>query len=228
MSYDPDQPTYGRTEDSSGPPAYGQQPYGHLQQPPTGHVPPPYGPEYVPPQQPPPYQPPLYQQQQYGMAPTPNYAQPQPPKRSLRWLWITLGIIAGIIVLSCIGCAVASAFGISFLAKTVGQPAVVASSYYQAIKQQDYAKAFTYLDTSAISLPNGQQATETAFTAAGQALDQVQGAVTSYTPSNVQTNNGIATITMTVMRQHSSSSYQVHLELKQQGNDWKITKLDSI
>ncbi len=207
MSYDPDQPTYGQP-----------------QQPPTGHVPPPYGPEYVPPQQPP-YQQPPYQQQQYGMPP---YAPPQPPKKSLRWLWITLGIIGGIIVLSCIGCAVASAFGISFLAKTVGQPAIVASSYYQAIKQQDYAKAFTYLDTSAISLPNGQQATQAAFTTAGQVLDQAQGVVTSYTPSNIQTNNGVATITMTVTRQHSSSSYQVHLELKQEGNDWKITSIDNI
>jgi hypothetical protein len=52
--------------------------------------------------------------------------------------------------------------------------------------------------------------------------------VTSYTPSNIQTNNGIATITMTVTRQHSSSSYQVHLELKQEGNDWKITSIDNI
>jgi hypothetical protein len=228
MSYDPDQPTYGPPEDASGPRSYGQQPYGQPQQPPTGYIPPPYGPEYVPPQQQPPYQQPPYQQQQYGMPPIPNYAPPQPPKKSLRWLWITLGIIGGIIVLSCIGCAVASAFGISFLAKTVGQPAIVASSYYQAIKQQDYAKAFTYLDTSAISLPNGQQATQVAFTTAGQVLDQAQGVVTNYTPSNIQTNNGIATITMTVTRQHSSSSYQVHLELKQQGNDWKITSIDNI
>src|SRR5437016_4241896 len=136
MSYDPDQPTYGRPQDPSGPPSYGQQP-------PMGHVPPPYGPEYVPPQQQPPYQQPPYvppqqqppyQQPQYGMPPMQNYTPPQPPKKSLRWLWITLGIIGGIIILSCAGCAIASVFGISFIAKTVGQPTIVASSYYQAIK----------------------------------------------------------------------------------------------
>lgn len=222
MSYDPNQPTYGGPQDPSELPPYGQQP-------PMGHVPPPYGPEYVPPQQQPPYQQPPQQQPQYGMPPMPNYAQPQQlPKRSLRWLWITLGIIGGIIILSCAGCVVASVFGIGFLAKTVGQPAVVVTNYYQAIKQQDYAKAFTYLDTGAIALPNGQQATETAFTTAAQTLDQAQGTVTSYAPSNIQVNNGIATITMTVTRQHSPSSYQVHLELKQEGNDWKITRIDNI
>src|SRR5689334_21190863 len=98
MDYDPNQPTSGRPQDPSGPPSYGQQPSGQPQRPPTGHVPPPYGSEYVPPQQPP------YQQPQYGIPPFPNYAQPQPPKRSLRWLWITLAIVGGILVLACAGC----------------------------------------------------------------------------------------------------------------------------
>lgn len=216
VNYDPNQPTYG-PQDPSGPPPYGQQPYGQRQpqQPPSQYVPPPY-------RQPP------YSQPQYGVPPVPNYPQPQQPKRSLRWLWITLGIIGGIIVLSCAGCAIASVLGFNFLAKIIVQPAAVASDYYQAIKQQDYAKAFTYLDTAAISLPNGQQATEVAFATTGQALDQAKGVVTSYTPSNIQVNNGIATITMTVMRQKVPSSYQVHLELKQEGNDWKITRIDNI
>src|SRR2546423_9571180 len=105
-----------------------------------------------------------------------------------------LGIIGGIIILSCAGCAIASLFGISFIAKTVGQPTIVASSYYQAIKQQDYAKAYTYLDTSAISLPNVPQATETAFTTAPQPFDKVQGVVPRATPPTAKSTIAIPPI----------------------------------
>src|SRR5438309_6178190 len=135
MSYDPDQPFGQPPTQYTPPPGYGQQPYG---QPPPGYGQQPYG------------QPsPGYGQEQYRGAPPmpgPGYAPQQAPRKSsLRWLWITLAIIGGIIVLGCAGCAIASAAGIGFFAKTVLGPTTTANAYYQAIKNQDYAKAYTYI-----------------------------------------------------------------------------------
>lgn len=57
-----------------------------------------------------PQQPPLYESQPpdgqlpYGVSPIPSYWPPQPPKKpSRRWLWITLALIGGLVVLTCIG-----------------------------------------------------------------------------------------------------------------------------
>ena len=91
----------------------------------------------------------------------------------MRWLWITLAIIGGIIVLGCAGCAIASAAGIGFFAKTVLGPTTTANAYYQAIKNQDYAKAYTYIDTSKAS-GQLQQETGQAFSALGQLDDKAQ------------------------------------------------------
>ncbi len=227
MSYDPNQP-FGqgqppRPDQPFGqpptqytpPPGYGQQPYG---QPPPGYGQQPYG-----------QLPPGYGQEQYRGAPPmpgPGYAPQQTPRKSsLRWLWITLAIIGGIIVLGCAGCAIASAAGIGFFAKTVLGPTTTANAYYQAIKNQDYAKAYTYIDTSKAS-GQLQQETGQAFSALGQLDDRTQGPVTSFSQQGVSVNNDTATVTMSVTR--NGSPYTVHLQMKQEGNDWKIVGFDNI
>ena len=180
------------------------------------------------PQQPPfgqPFQQPQYgqpQQPQYGQPPI--YAQPQPQKRSLRWLWITLGVVGGILVLGCAACGIAGALGVNFVSQAVG-PAVVASQYYNAVSQQDYNKAYGYLDTNSISV-QGQTLTQQAYAQAAQLVDTAQGKVTksSSTGFNVTTNT--ATVTMNVTR--SSGAYEVHLLLKKIGNDWKIVSVDRL
>jgi len=213
MGYDPNAP-YG--PGGQGQP---QQPYD---QPPTQYNPPQYG----PPQQPYSQPPPGYRQEQYaGAPPGPGYAQP-PKKSSLRWLWITLAIIGGILVLGCAGCAIASVAGIGFFAKTVIGPSTTANAYYQAIKNQDYAKAYTYIDTSRISSGQLQQGTEQAFAALGQLDDRTRGPVTSFSQTGVNVNNNTATVTMSVTR--NGTSYTVQLQLMQEGNDWKITGFDNI
>jgi len=158
--------------------------------------------------------------------PGPGYAPQQAPRKSsLRWLWITLAIIGGIVVLGCGGCAIASAAGIGFFAKTVIGPTTTANAYYQAIKDQDYAKAYTYIDTSKAS-GQLQQETEQAFSALGQLDDKAQGRVTSFSQQNVSVNNDTSTVTMSVTR--NGSPYTVHLQMKQEGNDWKIVGFDNI
>lgn len=143
----------------------------------------------------------------------------------MRWLWITLGIIGGVIVLGCIGCGVTFALGVGFFAKTVLGPTTAANSYYQAIENKDYVKAYSYLDTSSISV-QGQKLSEVAFVALAQSTDRLKGPVTSFSQTNITTGNNTATVTMSVTR--NGLSYTVQLELQQTGNTWKITAFDNL
>ncbi len=207
-----------------------QPPPGQPQQPPYGQPPPgpstQYNPQqYGPPQ--PPYGPPPY-----GAPPVPGYppgyAVPQQQQKgSLRWLWITLGIVGGIVVLSCAGCAIAGAFGFNILSQTVA-PAVTAQSYYQAIQNQDYTKAYSYLDSGSIAAGNQQAATQDAYAKVAQVEDTTLGKVTKASVSsiNVDSANTNARITMTVTR--NGQPYDVHLQVKKVNGDWKITSFDKI
>jgi hypothetical protein len=212
MSYDPNQPN-----EQNQP----QQPY----EPPTQYTPPPeYNQPYA--------QPPAYGQPPYsGVPPVPTYVPAQ--RSSLRWLWITLAVVGGILVLGCGGCIIASIAGVGFFGQTVTTalaPSATANSYYNAIKKQDYATAFTYLDTSGASV-EGQQITQDAFVLLAQTVDKTKGTVSSFSQSgfnlNTSTSNGTtATVTMNVTR--NGSTYTVHLQLRQENNVWKITGVDNI
>src|SRR6516164_8975999 len=91
-----------------------------------------------------------YPQYQYGAPPSPPAYAP-PPKKSHRGLWITLGISFVVILLIFIGGIVAIvAYVNNSPAKTVTQ------QYYDAVKSQNYAQAYTYLDIQTLTL-NGQQ-----------------------------------------------------------------------
>ncbi len=201
MYNDPNQPQ---------PPPYGQQPTQYSQPPygqPDQHYGPPYG------------------QPQYGVPPVPNYAQPQQQKkRSLRWLWITLAIIVGLVLLVCGGCVIAG----GFLAKTVAAPITTVDQYYGAIKAQNYTKAYSYLDSNATLTVQGQSVPVTSvdtFTAAARAVDTSLGPVSSYNIVNTSVNNSTATITVHVTGR--GQSYDVHLELRDVGNgNWKIVSGD--
>lgn len=196
MSYDPNQP-YGQPQQpSQSPPPYGQPPYQQANQP--GQPPTYYSPDQAMYGQPP--QPPYATQPTYGVFPTPEYAvPPQPKKGSVRWLWITLGIIGGLILLSCAACGVTAALGIGFFAKTVGGPIVTVTDYYQAIEHQNYAKAYMYLDPASIQI-QGRTLTQQEFTTAASALDLAQGKLSSYNITNTSVNNTTATVTVTIVR----------------------------
>ncbi|GAC1424301.1 MAG: hypothetical protein PVS3B3_10950 [Ktedonobacteraceae bacterium] len=190
-------------------PPYEQPTAQYTQHPPYGQL------QYGQPQ-------PQYGQPQYGQPPI--YAQPQPQKRSLRWLWITLGVIGGIVVLGCAACGIAGVFGVNFVAQAVG-PAVVSGQYYAAMSQQDYTKAYSYLDTSSISV-QGQAVTQQAYAQAAQIVDTTQGKVTKSSSTGFNVTNDTATVTMSITR--ARAAYDVHLQLKKIGNDWKIVSMDRL
>ncbi len=213
MYNDPNQPQ--QTEPSQQSPPY---PYGEPQ-------PPYYQPQWGG-QQPPPQ----YAQTQYGAPygapPVPDYMQPQQPRQSRRWLWITLGIIGGLVVLSCIACGTLFALGIGFFAKTVGASTSVVDQYYNAIENQRYDTAYSYLDPNLIA-PNGQSLTQQEYTTAAQAQDTNKGIVSSFSIRNISLNNNITSLIVSVKR-IDAPAYDVHLQLRQEGSNWKITSFDGI
>jgi hypothetical protein len=227
MSYDPNQPQ---------PPDSGQQP----QQPPYGQPQPPYG-QPGQPQQPPyeqqqwgqqppqDYAPTQYVAPAYGAQPAPGYMPPQQPRRSRRGLWIALGIIGGLIVLSCAFCGILFALGAGPLVNIVGSiagPTYTVNQYYNAVEKQDYTTAYSYIGTNLIA-QNNQTLTQELYTTAAQALDTVKGKVTNFNVKNVNTNTTTTSVTVTVTRANAPS-YDVLLQLQQVNGSWKITSYNNI
>ncbi len=219
----PQQPPYGQPQPPYEQPQWGQQPppyYGQPQQPPYGQ--PQWG------QQPPPdYAPTQYVAPAYGAQPAaPGYMPPQQLKRSRRGLWIVLGIIGGLIVLSCAVCGILFVAGVGFFAKTVAAPALVANQYYSAVSQQHYTTAYSYLNTNLIA-QNNQPLTQELYTTAAQTLDTAKGTVSNYSVGNISVNNNTASVTVSVTR-GSTPAYDVQLQLQQVNGTWKITRFDNI
>jgi hypothetical protein len=210
MSYNPNQPR----------PTYGQLPYGQPQQP-YGQPQSPYEQSQQPYGQPLPYP-----QSQYSVPPSPPSYAP-PPKKSRRGLWITLGIIFGVILLIFVGGIVAIvAYVNNSPAKTVTQ------QYYTAVENQNYAQAYSYLDIQTLTL-NGQQqqATQALYTQVAQIVDQQNGKVTNYNITGVNLNSSTSagnTATVTVDVTRNGKTQEVHVQLRQVGNDWKIVSIDHL
>jgi hypothetical protein len=216
MSYDPNQP-YGQQGqpqppyEQSGQPQWGQpeQSYGQTEYNPAQSG-------YSPTQ-------PVYNQTQYS-GPPPGYMPPpqQQPKKSRRWLWITLGIIGGLVVLGCAICGITAAMGVGFFAKVAG-PTVAATEYYQAMKTQDYNKAYSYWDTSGVNV-QGLQLSLDAFVALAEVADTTEGQITNF--SVTPNTNDPSLVTVTVTR--NGTPYIVQLQLHQVNGSWKIFKASNI
>ena len=235
MSYDPNQPQQPdsgqQPQQPYGPPGQPQQPpYGQPQQPygqPGQPQQPPYGQPQWGQQPPPDYAPTQYVAPAYGAQPAaPGYMPPQQLKRSRRGLWIVLGIIGGLIVLSCAVCGILFVAGVGFFAKTVAAPALVANQYYSAVEKQDYSNAYSYLNTNLIA-QNNQPLTQELYTTAAQTLDTAKGTVSNYSVGNISVNNNTASVTVSVTR-GSTPAYDVQLQLQQVNGTWKITRFDNI
>ncbi|MBV8821833.1 MAG: DUF4878 domain-containing protein [Ktedonobacteraceae bacterium] len=159
-------------------------------------------------------------QSQYDVPALPGYTMTQQQQKPRRMLWTALSIIGGVIVLGLV--AFLAVTLISGLA-TAG-PRNAVDGFYKAYEQQDYATAYTYLDTSGVSI-QGQQITQQVFVQASQTIDKVVGPVTKYNITNAQVNNDTATVTVDVTR--GTNTMTENIRLRKIGNDWKITGLAS-
>ena len=199
MSYDPNQPAYGQP------------------QPPSPYAPPPqYG------------QQPTYDSQAPMYGPQPQF-YPQPtPKKSRRRLWITLAIIFFVVLIGG-----ATAIVLAIVLTVNNSPAkTVVQQYYNAAEKQDYSTAYSYLAIQTLTL-NGQQqnASQGLYTQVVQTIDQENGKVTAYNITGIDLNfststGNTATITVNVTR--GSTTQEVHVQLQQEGNDWKIVSIDHL
>lgn len=97
----------------------------------------------------------------------------------------------------------------------------IATAYYNLIEAKNYAQAYTYLDSHATDL-NGQVFTRQSFEQQARARDSEAGIVTSFSVLA-----SAPMIVATVMRS-LLGPYHAHLQMKQEGDTWKIISLDRI
>jgi len=155
---------------------------------------------------------------EYRTPPAPYYTGVpvyyQRPRSSYRWLWIVLGIFAML-------CLLGGALVWVFVVSPIGGPTIASDQYYTAIRDQDFAKAYSYLGSDLQAKLSRED-----FTRQAQQQDEAFGRVSRYSYSNVPLGNpAMANITVT---RASGTTYTVHLELRQEGGTWKITTFDRI
>ena len=92
--------------------------------------------------------------------------------------------------------------------------------YYDAIKAQNYPQAYTYLDANATDA-NGQKITLSSFEQMAQTMESDGGPVVSFLVAVFP-----PMVVMTVIR--TLMGYHAHLQVKQEGQTWKITSLDRV
>lgn len=97
----------------------------------------------------------------------------------------------------------------------------IASQFYTLIEAKNYARAYTFLDAHATD-PNGQPFTLQSFERQAQARDNEAGTVISFSVSAFAPSV-IATVTRSQL-----GPYHAHLQMKQEGDTWKIVSLDRI
>ncbi len=153
--------------------------------------------------------------------PFPNYTPvpgaSQQPRKSYRWVWITLGILA----LVCVIGGWLIIWGIGSAIHSYGGATITSDQYYTAIRDQDYARAYSLLGSS-VKAGLSQEA----FTQQAQQQDEAYGRVSTYSYGNVPVGDP-ANATLTVIRANGIS-YIVHLEISQEGGVWKISSFDRI
>jgi hypothetical protein len=144
----------------------------------------------------------------------------QQPRKPRPILWIVLVSIIGVLLFAALVGASAF-FALHTFFQQTDQPVPVAGNYYLALMTQDYAKAYADLDSQATI--NGQQVDEQTFINMAKAADAQRGRVLGY---SIMGDGSGSSFTMSVQR--GGQSYQVHLQLKLEGNAWKIISADSM
>jgi hypothetical protein len=220
--------------------AYRQVPYGQPQQ----ESPYRQGSYGQPPQQ--------FGQPQYGFqnnfnSAPPNFVSTQQPVKKPRRGMGRILLILGLVMVVIIVAAVVGIFALMNTSTTTpttassttatssttttssSSVAQTVTSYYSAIKNQDYNTAYTYLDSTNITI-QGQKITQSAFTQLAQQLDKAAGKVVAFTIAKTTTvsKNGINMTQVTVSVTRKGITYSVHLTLQQEGGAWKIITLDTI
>ncbi len=94
------------------------------------------------------------------------------------------------------------------------------TKYYQALEQRNYTLAYSFLDPNATTT-SGQKLTLPVFTNLATSADANEGTIQTFSIGAYP-----PLIVMTITRRYGP--YHAHLQVKLEGNSWKITSLDRI
>ena len=154
---------------------------------------------------------------------SPNYNYSPQPRKSRTWLWIVLGSTIGVLLFLAL-VAGSAFFALHTFFQQTDQPVHVVASYGLAFMRQDYTNAYRDLDSRATI--NGQQVDQQSFTALATSADTRYGKVSGYSIDSPLQGNDPSRVTITVHR--GNQNYQIHLQLKLEGSDWKIISADGV
>ena len=169
-------------------------------------------------------------------APTfPNYtpvsSSSQQPRKSYHWVWITLVIlvlvciVVGALLIWGLGSAIIVGalliWGLGSAFTIFGSPTITCDEYYNAIRDQDYSRAYSFLGSGVKA-----RLSQEAFTQQAQQQDGAYGHVRQFFYAN-GSGDDPASVILTVTRANGTSS-TVNLEMRQEGGAWKITTFDRI
>lgn len=153
-------------------------------------------------------------------------AAPPAAKRSRKWLWIVISVLAVAILASCGLCG----WGFYTIFNTAYQSTSsslhVINDFYANLQNQRYQAAYSDLDMPQLTLAQ--------FTQEAQQADQKNGAIQSYTaqqPSfGLNSSNGpdLSHFTYVVNITRIHNSYSALITITQHGNSWKITDFDRL
>jgi hypothetical protein len=137
-----------------------------------------------------------------------------PKKRSRRKLWVTLCVIAAVLILAC--------SGIGFVAVQFFAPAFQVGLFCGSLQTQRYATGYTLLSTE---LRN--QLSSNDFVTDGQTLDAIEGVVQKCGTGSYSFSVGASTATVAVsFTRATAGTLQGNIHLKNE-NGWKVDRLDA-
>ncbi len=196
---------------------------------PTAQASSPYGPPAAPSQ-------PMYaapSQPMYAAPSQPMYAAPsqpmdgapgqfgqiaQPRKRSLKGLWIALAIVVVLLALA--------GGGVVYALTQLAAPAAAAISFCNDLKTQSYTPAYQLLSTKLQG-----QFTQVQFTQGSQALDGVEGTVTSCKQGTgnayAYSFGGTTATLLAVITRSKQGDLSGTIHLKSENGTWKVDGLDT-
>ncbi len=166
--------------------------------------------------------------------PIPPAIATPPVRKSRKWMWIVISMLAGVLVLSCGLCTWA---GYMLVAPTIQDETTALSlvnNYYDAIQARNYTAAYAYL------APKGtiNGLTREQFVQQAEARDTRYGPVQSYTPGQAGINGNpggnspgslnISHLTITVNVTRTQLKYPVALSLEKINGTWKIVDFGGI
>ncbi len=143
-------------------------------------------------------------------------------KKPRRRLWVTLGVVGGLLVVFCAG-------GVGlfvYAAAQAAKPLEVATTFCADVKARDYSSAYGLLSTNYQS-----QIKQSAYVQTAQLQDQVDGPVKN---CGLQTGNS-SSFSFDFNRKTASVAAQIvrnkaltgNIALVEEGSDWKIDSLDA-